>query len=71
MTRREEEVLGLVLRRWSNDEIAQELFLAPQTVKNYVSRVLAKLGVSSRRELFRSLRPSAGSRCPPAGPVSG
>nr|WP_158882707.1 response regulator transcription factor [Amycolatopsis anabasis] len=55
MTRREEEILALVLCRWSNEEIAQELFLAHQTVKNYVSRVLQKLGFNSRRELFRSL----------------
>lgn len=54
-TRREEEVLGLLLNRLSNEEIAQELHLAPQTVKNYVSRVLQKYSVKSRRDLFRKL----------------
>ncbi len=52
MTVREREVLGLLLRRYSNDEIADELHLARQTVKNYVSTVLQKLEVSSRRELY-------------------
>ncbi|MFD8495714.1 response regulator [Amycolatopsis sp. NPDC059657] len=55
LTQREESVLALVLRRWSNAEIAAEMCLARQTVKNYVSRVLQKLGYASRRELFRSL----------------
>jgi DNA-binding NarL/FixJ family response regulator len=52
MTVREREVLALLLRRFSNDEIADELHLARQTVKNYVSTVLQKLEVSSRRELY-------------------
>jgi len=53
ITRREEEVLSLVLRRYTNEEIAGELSLAPQTIKNQVSSALRKLGVSGRRELFR------------------
>ncbi len=52
MTGREQEVLGLLLRRYSNEEIAGELCLARQTVKNYVSSVLQKLEMSSRRELY-------------------
>lgn len=55
LTPREEEILELLLHRWSNAEIAQELRLAKQTVKNYVSRVLQKLGFASRRDLLRSL----------------
>lgn len=55
LTQREESVLAFVLRRWSNAEIAAEMCLARQTVKNYVSRVLQKLGYASRLELFRSL----------------
>ncbi|MGW4627946.1 LuxR C-terminal-related transcriptional regulator [Streptomyces rubiginosohelvolus] len=54
---REEEILGLLLRRRSNEEIAQELCLTQQTVKNYASRVFHKMGVSGRKELFRMLRP--------------
>lgn len=53
ITRREEQVLSLVLRRYTNEEIADELSLAPQTIKNQVSSALRKLGVSGRRELFR------------------
>nr|MYR36751.1 hypothetical protein [Streptomyces sp. SID4944] len=57
LSRREEEVFGLLLRRCSNEEIAQELDLTHQTVKNYASRVFHKVGVSGRKELFRMLRP--------------
>ncbi|WP_051362973.1 response regulator [Amycolatopsis thermoflava] len=55
LTNREQEVLSLLLKRRSNEEIAEELCLAQQTVKNYVSKVLQKLGFGSRRELFRSV----------------
>lgn len=52
LTAREQQVLGLLLARYSNDEIAAELYLARQTVKNHVSSVLGKLGVANRRELL-------------------
>ncbi|MBV9383494.1 MAG: response regulator transcription factor [Streptosporangiaceae bacterium] len=52
LTRREQEILALLLRRYSNEEIARELYLARQTVKNHVHRVLSKLGVTSRRQLL-------------------
>ncbi len=52
MTAREQQILGLLLSRYSNDEIAAELHLARQTVKNHVSNVLGKLGVANRRELL-------------------
>jgi DNA-binding NarL/FixJ family response regulator len=45
MSTREREVLGLGL---SNAEIGRRLYLSPATVKDYVSAVLAKLGVSNR-----------------------
>ncbi|WP_328322465.1 response regulator transcription factor [Streptomyces sp. NBC_00388] len=52
MTAREQQILGLLLGRFSNDEIAAELQLARQTVKNHVSNVLHKLGAANRRELL-------------------
>ena len=36
--------------RTSNRQIAEEMFLAEKTVKNYVSNMLAKLGMSRRTE---------------------
>lgn len=50
LSKREREVLALVAEGLGNNEIAARLFLAPSTVKTHVSRILAKLGVSSRTE---------------------
>jgi DNA-binding NarL/FixJ family response regulator len=47
---REIEVLRLVARGASNKEIAAELVIAEGTVKNHLTSILAKLGVSDRTE---------------------
>lgn len=52
LTQREREVLGFMLQRFSNAEIANELFIELPTVKTHVSSILAKLGVQSRQDLF-------------------
>ncbi|WP_222269839.1 helix-turn-helix transcriptional regulator [Modestobacter marinus] len=51
LTEREREVLALVGRGRSNEEIARELFLSPATARTYVSRLLAKLGARDRARL--------------------
>lgn len=48
LSMREQEVLALLALGFSNPEIAQELFLSVDTVKTYVRRVFAKLGVNNR-----------------------
>ncbi|WP_460464883.1 response regulator [Arthrobacter pigmenti] len=52
LTPREREVLGFMLQRCSNAQIANELFIELPTVKTHVSNVLHKLDLRSRRELF-------------------
>ncbi len=51
LTKREEEVVGLVAQGLSNREISSTLNLSAHTVKNYLFRIFKKLGVSSRVEL--------------------
>jgi DNA-binding NarL/FixJ family response regulator len=50
LTAREQEVLALVARGFSNKRIARELGIAEKTVKTHVGHVLAKLGVSDRTQ---------------------
>lgn len=68
LTRREREVLGLLLQRRTNREIAEALVVGLPTVKTHVRGVLRKLGLARRGDLFRA--PVVGSsfrdKAPPA-----
>jgi DNA-binding NarL/FixJ family response regulator len=48
LTDREREILALVGEGLTNRQIGQRLYLAEKTVKNHISRLLAKLGVERR-----------------------
>lgn len=50
LTQQEKHVLMLVAEGKTNREIAKSLFLGEGTVRNYVSSILSKLGVSNRAE---------------------
>ncbi|SEG84142.1 regulatory protein, luxR family [Actinacidiphila yanglinensis] len=52
LTDREREVLALVGRGHSNDEIAAKLLLSPLTVKTHVSRAMTKLAARDRAQLL-------------------
>jgi two-component system, NarL family, nitrate/nitrite response regulator NarL len=55
-TPREQDVLKLLLEGQTNKRIALRLGLSPDTVKDYVSRVLSKLEVSDRMGALRKAR---------------
>jgi len=50
LTAQEMQVLALIAEGKTNREIASALFLSEGTVRNYVSSILSKLGVSNRAE---------------------
>jgi LuxR family transcriptional regulator, maltose regulon positive regulatory protein len=50
LTGRELEVLGMLAAGRSNQAIAAELVVTPDTVKKHVSHVLGKLGAGNRTE---------------------
>jgi len=50
LTEQERKILELIAEGLTNRQIAERLFLAEKTVKNYVSSVLAKLGLERRTQ---------------------
>jgi DNA-binding NarL/FixJ family response regulator len=48
LTRREQQLVQMVSQGLSNKEIANQLSLSEQTVKNHIRRMLRKLGASDR-----------------------
>jgi len=50
LTKRERDVLALLVEGLNNTQIARRLVVSPSTIKSHVSHILAKLGVASRTE---------------------
>ncbi|WP_122818861.1 response regulator [Nocardioides pantholopis] len=50
LTGQEQKILDLIAQGLTNRQIAEQMFLAEKTVKNYVSSLLAKLGLESRTQ---------------------
>ncbi len=53
LTGRERDILVLAMKGFSNEEIAEKVFLSLQTVKNYLSSIYGKLGVENRFQAMR------------------
>ena len=56
LTKRETEIVLLLLEGSSREEICERLFIAPNTLKKHVMHIYKKLNVSSWRELFCMFR---------------
>ncbi len=71
LSAQERRILELLSEGLTNREIADEMFLAEKTVKNYVSNLLAKLGFQRRTEaaLFAQKR-VAHNDSEPTGPTA-
>ncbi len=58
LSRKEKQILGLMVEGFHNDEIADKLFIAAQTVRNYISRIYDKTGAEDRVQAIRIARSS-------------
>jgi DNA-binding NarL/FixJ family response regulator len=78
LTRRQKDVLRLILKGYNNERIAAKLAISPATVKQHAHAVFTALGVSTRADaviaaarlglslgLFRSSRTPGGLQAPP------
>lgn len=53
LTKREKDTLVLLIKAYSNKDIANELHIQEQSVRNYIHIIYEKLGVSNRTEIFQ------------------
>ena len=51
MTEREREILSMVGRGMSNEEIASDFVISPATVRTHVGRIMSKLDAHDRAQL--------------------
>lgn len=56
LTNRELQILGLLAERLQNKEIADKLFVSPETVKKHLSNIYRKLNVATRLEAVEKAR---------------
>ncbi len=61
MSRREREILGYMVEGFSNKEIASATSIAEQTVRNHISAIYDKMGVSDRSQAVRMAKDASGS----------
>jgi two-component system, NarL family, response regulator DevR len=59
LTRREQQLIPLIERGMTNKEIANQLNLSEQTVKNHVHRILRKVGVDDRLRVVEAVQMDA------------
>ena len=56
LTRREQQLVGLIRLGLSNKEIGSRLSLSEQTIKNHIHRILRKVGANDRLEIVERCR---------------
>jgi DNA-binding NarL/FixJ family response regulator len=62
LSRREQQLVGLIKRGLTNKEMASQLNLSEQTIKNHVHRMLRKLGAPDRLSILEVCQ-DAGFSC--------
>ena len=62
LSEREQEVITLLLKGKSYQDIGETLFLSKATIKTYVLRIYQKAGVNSKMELVNKIMASKGKQ---------
>ena len=57
LTKRETDVLKLIAEGYSNEEIAEKMFISKNTVKSHIKNIYLKLDVKNRIQVLKKLRP--------------
>ncbi|MCH7403816.1 response regulator transcription factor [Belliella kenyensis] len=52
LTRKEQEILSLILERKNNQQICDELFISISTLKSHINHLYKKLDINRRQEIF-------------------
>ncbi|WP_197025060.1 response regulator transcription factor [Paucisalibacillus sp. EB02] len=55
LTKREMDIVQLILRRYTNNQISKYLHLTEGTVKNYISNIYLKIGINHRNKVITFL----------------
>ncbi len=53
LSKREQEILGLVARGFTSPQIAEELSLSPETIKWYRKRLLSRFDADTSAEMIK------------------
>lgn len=56
ISEREGEIIALLIEGLSNQQIAKQLYISPNTVKTHIKNIYAKVGVNNRLQLFSLLK---------------
>lgn len=60
LTARQSDVLKLLAKGLTNQEIAQRLFISPRTAEKHVAAVISKVGAADRHEAVSVARRNGG-----------
>ncbi|PCJ82754.1 MAG: hypothetical protein COA49_00440 [Bacteroidetes bacterium] len=55
ITKREKEIINVIIQGKTNQQIADELFISLQTVKDHTHRIYTKIGINSRLKLVQMI----------------
>ncbi len=55
LTKKEGEIVNLIIQSYSNKQIAQKLSISENTVKTHLAHIFSKLGVTNRIQLIKSV----------------